>query len=74
MSEIIDEGSRKQIAYFLPPLIKMREWKLLFSISKDGVSMQTFFNNTKSRDNTLLLIKDQHDKVFGAHCCEAWKI
>jgi hypothetical protein len=46
-SEIIDDGSRKQIAYFLPALIRMREWKLLFSINKDGVSMQTFYNSTK---------------------------
>jgi len=32
-SEIIDEASRKLIAYFLPGLIRMREWRLLFSIS-----------------------------------------
>ncbi len=72
-SDIIDEGSRKMITYFLPALIRMREWKLLFSISKDGVSMQTFYNNLRSRDNTVILIKDEKDKVFGAFCCQEWR-
>jgi hypothetical protein len=50
----------------------MREWKLLFSINKDGCSMQTFYKKLKQRDNTVLLIKDGKDRVFGAFCCEEW--
>ncbi|CDW83732.1 oxidation resistance protein [Stylonychia lemnae] len=73
-SEIIDEASRKLIAYFLPGLIRMREWRLLFSINQDGVSMQTFYNLVRNRDNTLLLIKDLNDRVFGGFCCEEWRI
>lgn len=73
-SEIVDESTRKLITYFLPGLIRMREWKLLYSINKDGVSMQTFYKNVKKRDNTVILIKDTNDKVFGAYCCEEWKI
>lgn len=38
-STIIDDANRKLITYFLPGLIRMREWRLLFSIDKDGVSM-----------------------------------
>ena len=52
----------------------MREWKLLFTINRDGVSMQTFYANIKNRDNTLLAFKDEHDHIFGAFCCEKWKI
>jgi hypothetical protein len=37
-SDIIDKNMRAQIAKYLPALVKMREWKLLFTISKDGVS------------------------------------
>jgi hypothetical protein len=51
----------------------MREWKLLFSISKDGVSFQTFYAYTRDRDNTVLLIKEINGKVFGAYLCEEWK-
>lgn len=63
---------RAQIAYFMPVLVRMREWRLLFSINKDGVSFHTFYANTKDRDNTVLLIKDEYGKVFGAYCSEAW--
>lgn len=34
--------------------------------------MQTFYSLLKNRDNTVMLIKDQHDRVFGAYCCEEW--
>jgi hypothetical protein len=74
ISTIIDDVSRKQISFFLPPLVRMREWKLLFTPKTDGVSMQTFYNNLKQRDNTLMLIRDECDRIFGAFCCEAWKI
>lgn len=72
-SEIIDDAKRQIISYFLPSLIRMREWSLLFSISSDGVSMNTFYSKTHSRDNTVMLIKDDYDHIFGAFCCEQWK-
>jgi hypothetical protein len=72
-SDIIDREMRAQIAKYLPPLVKMREWKLLFTIGKDGVSYTTFYENVRDRDNTVLLVKDSKGKVFGAYCSEAWK-
>lgn len=63
---------RAQIAFYMPALVRMREWKLLFSISKDGVSFNTFYLNLKNRDNTVLLIKDEYGKVFGAYNCDEW--
>ncbi|CDW85582.1 oxidation resistance protein [Stylonychia lemnae] len=72
-SEIITNENRKLITFFLPGLIRMREWKLLYTISVDGVSMQTFFRRVKSRDNTVIIIKDLNDSIFGAYCCEEWK-
>jgi hypothetical protein len=52
----------------------MREWKLLYSINKDGVSMQTFYANTKNRDNTVIIIRDEFDCIFGAFCSEKWHV
>eukprot|EP00347_Sterkiella_histriomuscorum_P017009 403351003 len=72
-SEILTEANRRLITYFLPGLVRMREWKLLYSINTDGVSMQTFFRSTRRRDNTVLLIKDTNDSIFGAYCCEEWR-
>lgn len=55
------------ISYFMPPLIRMREWKLLFDINKDGLSMQTFYNRTEDRDNTVILIEDSEGYIFGGY-------
>mmetsp|Transcript_32817 Transcript_32817/g.32041 ORF Transcript_32817/g.32041 Transcript_32817/m.32041 type:complete len:88 (-) Transcript_32817:193-456(-) len=62
------------ISYYLPPLIKMREWKLLYSINKDGVSMQTFFHKVKNRDHTAILIEDTDGFIFGSYTCEHWHV
>jgi hypothetical protein len=51
----------------------MQEWSLLYTIAKDGVSYTTFYANVKDRDNTVILIKDQKGKIFGAYCSESWK-
>jgi len=36
--------------------------------------MQTFYNNTRHRDNTVIIIQDMKDTIFGAYCCEEWKM
>ncbi len=73
-SEIIDTAKRQIISYFLPPLVRMREWRLLYSIRTDGESLQTFYSKLKKRNNTLILIKDEDNYIFGAYCCEPWHI
>jgi TLD len=72
-SNIMDNKMRSQIALYLPSLVRMREWTLLYTIAKDGISYTTFYANVKDRDNTVILIKDTKGKVFGAYCSESWR-
>jgi hypothetical protein len=72
-SNIMDNKMRSQIALYLPSLVRMREWTLLFTIAKDGISFTTFYANVKDRDNTVILIKDTKGKIFGAYCSESWR-
>ena len=64
----MDGKMMSQIALYLPSLVRMREWTLLYNIAKDGISFTTFYANVKDRDNTVILIKDTKGKVFGAYC------
>jgi len=64
----MDGKMMSQIALYLPSLVRMREWTLLYTIAKDGISFTTFYANVKDRDNTVILIKDTKGKVFGAYC------
>lgn len=72
-SGVLCHSKIKIISFFLPPLIKMREWNLLFDINKHGNSMQTFYSNVKNRDNTVIVIRDENNYVFGAYCSSVWK-
>ena len=69
----MDHKIRAQIALYLPSLVRMREWTLLFTIDIDGVSYQTFFNKVMDRDNTVFLIKDTKGKIFGGYFSESWR-
>jgi hypothetical protein len=71
-SDILTDSMLNQITYYLPSLVKMREWKLLYNINTDGVSFNTFYASTRHRDNTVLLVKDQSGRVFGFYSCEEW--
>lgn len=42
-SDIMSDTQIMMIARVLPPLFRMREWKKVFSIKNDGVSLQTFY-------------------------------
>jgi len=57
----------------LPSLIKTADWELVYSLNRDGVSLQTFFEKCKNYKTTLLIVKDTNGWVFGGFCNETWK-
>ena len=71
-SVIMNETQMILIGRLLPPLYRMREWVRLYSLSVDGVSLQTFFTNAKGSWNTLLFVEDTKGYKFGAYLCEEW--
>ena len=58
------------LTMYLPPLIKMREWNLLFTIERDGTSFETFYRSVEDRDNTMIIIEDENGDIFGAFMVE----
>ena len=71
-SKILDAAGKKLITCQLPPLIRMREWNLLFTLTREGTSFRTFYEKVEDRDNTLLVIEDTDGGVFGAFTVEEW--
>lgn len=71
-SNIVDTAGINLITMHLPALVKMREWRLLFSIGRDGTSFDTFYRLVQDRDNTIVFVQDEHDDVFGAFMVEEW--
>ena len=72
-SEIMNEFQISTIIDYFPSLYKSMNWKLLYSLNRDGVSLQTFFEKCKKQTTTLLVIRDTNKWVFGGFCTEAWR-
>lgn len=73
-SVIMSETQIILIARLLPPLFRLREWKKVYSVDSDGISLQTFFKNAKGYSNSILFIEDDGGYKFGAYTTEDWKI
>lgn len=73
-SNIMSDTQIMLVARLLPPLFRMREWKKIYSIDEDGVSLQTFYSNAHGYTNSLLFIEDNGGYKFGAYCCEDWAV
>ena len=71
-SSILDEIGIKMLTLHLPSRVRMREWDKLFTIESDGTSMLTFYESLRERDDTIILIQDSQDSVFGCFAVEEW--
>ena len=65
ISSIMSDTQIMMIARVLPPLFRMREWKKVFSIETDGVSLHTFYKKAKDQSNSIMFIQDHKNYKFG---------
>lgn len=57
----------------LPSYMQLCKWERLFKMNEDGCSFITFYEKLKERENTVLVVKDHNDHVFGCFCRESWR-
>ena len=55
-------------------MLKTKDWELVFSLNRDGVSVGTFFDRCREWKVTLLVIQDTKGYVFGGFCTEVWRV
>lgn len=55
-------------------MIRPKDWELLFSINRDGVSVGTFYERSRNWSKTLLVVQDTNGWVFGGFCNETWRV
>lgn len=60
------------LSLYLLSLNRFKEYHLLFSIERDGTSMDTFYNQVKQNYDTFIIIMDEDDEVFGSYTEERW--
>ena len=57
----------------LPPRCALRDWKLLYSTTRHGLSINTLLRRVAGCRDTLLAIKDSGGHVFGAFLGAPWQ-
>jgi hypothetical protein len=69
-SEILSERQLRELHQSLPYYHKYKNMKLLYSTSKDGIAMKTFYQKTQGYLISIVLIKDDNQNVFGGFLSE----
>eukprot|EP00878_Enallax_costatus_P009539 GHUV01009969.1.p1 GENE.GHUV01009969.1~~GHUV01009969.1.p1 ORF type:complete len:543 (+),score=153.99 GHUV01009969.1:403-2031(+) len=63
----------RHIAAALPARYQTRDWNLLYSTARHGISLQTLYRKAAGSPATVLVVRDTGGYVFGAFCTEPWK-
>lgn len=56
-----------------PERYQYMKWKCSYSLLNHGCSMQTFYSNTEDTQQSVMIIKDQSNNIFGAFLDSKWK-
>jgi hypothetical protein len=72
-SEILSERQLRELHAHLPYYHQYKNLKLVFSTSKDGCSLKTFYAKGDEVSNSILLVKDDNQNIFGVYASEEFK-
>ena len=73
-SDIVENSKLREVVLKCPSRTHMWRWKLYYSCSRHGISMNTFYANCQDIEESLLMIKDQNGNIFGAYLDVDWSI
>ncbi|ETO15017.1 TLD family protein [Reticulomyxa filosa] len=73
ISSICTTRQLTQVIANCPGYAELWNWKLCYSLQKDGSSLVTFFENCKNTVQSILLVKDEQGHVFGAFVDTFWR-
>lgn len=71
-SEILTKEMLILLGSKLTPLMRIREWDVVFSTDSDGVSFHTFYFTILKYNPTMIVVKDTKGRVFGGFVTEKW--
>ena len=72
-SDIFSTYQLKELYEFLPDSHQYSDLYRVFSISIDGCALKTFYNKCQEINNSILVIKDDDDNIFGAYASECFE-
>ncbi|KAM4632982.1 nuclear receptor coactivator 7 isoform 2-T2 [Polymixia lowei] len=74
-SQLLDDRHLESIATHMPARTQGYPWQLVYSTAIHGTSLKTLYRNMAGLDSpVLLVIKDMHNKVFGAFSSDPFRV
>lgn len=73
-SEILSERQLRELHSHLHYYHQYKNLKLVYSTSKHGISLKTFYMRAEGVKNSILILKDDNQNVFGAYLSDELKI
>merc|ERR1719410_1086007 len=64
----------RQIVCLCPSRTHIWKWKLFYSTAIHGISMNTLYGNCENVDESILIIKDSTNNIFGAFIDVQWTV
>jgi hypothetical protein len=71
-SEILSERQLRELHAHLPYYQQYRNFNLVYSMTRDGCALKTFYMKAEEIKNSILLVKDDNQNIFGAYASEAF--
>ena len=72
-SDILSNIKLKELYEFLPDSHQFSNLYRIYSMSVDGCALKTFYNKCQDINNSILIIKDEEDNIFGAYASECFE-
>ncbi len=72
-SDILSERQLRELHAYLPYYNQYKNLKLIYSTSKDGCNLKTFYQNGEDYRNSVLVVKDDDQNVFGVYASEEFR-
>mgnify|MGYP002626501162 CR=1 FL=1 len=72
-SDILSNIKLKELYEFLPDSHQFSNLYRIYSMSVDGCALKTFYDKCQDINNSILIIKDDEDNIFGAYASERFE-
>lgn len=71
-SSILTPEYAKKLRRFLPSMQQIENWRLLYSVLKDGADLNSFFRKTKKNKYTVIIVETFNGEIFGGFSSKEW--
>lgn len=71
-SSILTPEYAKKLRRFLPSMQQIENWRLLYSVLKDGADLNSFYRKTKKNKYTVIIVQTFNGEIFGGFSSKEW--